>query len=303
MKTKRVDLKLGFKCNNFCRFCIQKRNRNKSNKKPQEVKRILEEEAEECIDVIFTGGEPTIYEELIDYISHAKDLGYRKIQIQTNGRMFSSLSYCKELIDAGANIFNPALHGSNSEIHDYLTRAQGSFDQVLQGLKNLKKLDQKIFVNTVVTKINYKDLVNITELLMDIEPTLFQCAFIHINSEIKKNKDLIEKIVPRYKDVVPEMKKAIDMGEKSNIGKIETEAVPFCLMKGYEDNIAEINCPETNVHDADRVLKNFTEVRISEGKARGDECKKCKYFGVCEGVWEEYPEIFGWDEFEPVKSD
>lgn len=301
MKIKRVDLKLGFKCNNFCRFCIQRKKRNQSGKSPEEVKKILEKEKDECTDVVFTGGEPTIYQNLPHYVSYARELGYETVQIQTNGRMFYSLDYCKRLIDAGANIFNPALHGASQETHDFLTRSPGSFEQVLEGIKNLKELDQTIFVNTVVTKNNHHELTDIARLLADIKPDLFQFAFIHINSVIKNDVNLIEEIVPRYKNVVPEIKRAIDIGKKAGI-KVETEAIPYCFMLGYEDHLAEIGCPDANVYDADKVLKDFNKFRAKEGKSKGEKCKKCRFFKDCEGVWNEYPEIFGWEEFNPVEE-
>jgi len=48
------------------------------------------------------------------------------------------LSFCIKTIKAGATQFGPSLHGHNVETHDSLTGAKGSFDQTVQGIKNLK---------------------------------------------------------------------------------------------------------------------------------------------------------------------
>jgi MoaA/NifB/PqqE/SkfB family radical SAM enzyme len=38
-------------------------------------------------------------------------------------------------------------------------------------------------------------------------------------------------------------------------------------------------------------------------KAKTKRCAECKYFNICEGVWEEYIDFFGTDEFKPVEGD
>jgi len=296
---KRLDLKIGFQCNNRCFFCIQGNKRyNCPNKSDQEIKAILKRMKKDHDGVLFTGGEPTVRKELIDWIKYAKKLGYQSIQIQTNGRMFSYKDYCKALIKAGANEFSPALHGSNAKIHDSLTQAPGSFEQTVQGIKNLKELNQYILTNSVVTKMNYKDLPDLARLLVNLKINQFQFAFMHINEIIASSPQLIKKIVPRYKDSIPYIKKGIDIGVKAGI-KVMAEAIPYCFMENYEKFISEQQIPFTSVVDNDIELSNYASYRINQGKSKGPQCKKCKYNKICEGPWKEYPKIFGWSEFKP----
>ena len=298
METNKVDIKIGFECNNHCRFCIKgdKRSRLK-NKSKEEVMQILEEEKNICNEVVFTGGEPTVQKNLPDYVKYAKHLGYKRIVIQSNGRMFSYKDYCKNLIGAGVTVFNPAIHGHNAKTHDYLTNVPGSFNQTLKGIKNLKELNQNIVTQTVITKINYKHLPKIAKMLNDLDVNTFQFAFIHINPIIQNNPKLIEEIVPRYHLIAPYVKKAIEVNKE----KARTEAIPFCFLAGYENNISEPNIPQTVIYDGNNITKDFTKVRKEMGKMKSEKCKKCKYYHYCEGPWKDYPEIFGWDEFIPVK--
>jgi MoaA/NifB/PqqE/SkfB family radical SAM enzyme len=299
---KKVDIKLSFQCNNLCRFCIQGDKRKKFNdKSAEEVKDILEKERNSCEGVVFTGGEPTLQKNLVNYVKYAKKLDYKIIQIQSNARMLAHEKYCLELINAGANFFNPAIHGSTAEIHDYLTRAPGSFNQTLQAIKNLRKFNQNITTQTVITKINYKDLPNIAKMMVDLKPNTFQFAFIHINDIIQANPELIEEIVPRYFLIEPYLKQGLKIGIDSGL-MVRTEAIPYCFMKGYEKYVGECEIPNTNIYDGKVITKDFNEIRKSEGKAKGSNCKKCKYYGICEGPWKDYPEIFGWDEFKPIKN-
>jgi MoaA/NifB/PqqE/SkfB family radical SAM enzyme len=298
---KRIDIKLGYQCNNFCRFCIVAPKRNKfPNKSAKEVKDILRKKRNECNRVIFMGGEPTLQESLIDYVKYAKDLNYEEIHITSNGRLFSLKDYCRKLCEAGANVFTVSIHGSNAKIHDYLTRAESSWSQSVKGIKNLKKINQRIQTNTVIVKQNYRNLPPLAKMLVALGVDKYQFAFMHISPIIQENPRLIKEIVPRYFQVESYVKKGLQIGIDSDV-KTTTEAIPYCFMKGYESHISEKTIPDTDVYDMGITQRNFGEIRKTQAKARGPNCRKCKYDTVCEGPWKDYPEIFGWDEFKPVK--
>ena len=299
---KRIDVKIGFQCNNRCRFCVQGNKRETCpDKTAGEVRLILKKMVKNYKEVVFTGGEPTLRKELADWVKYAKTLGYKSIQIQTNGRLLSYMDYCKKMVASGANEFSPAIHGSKAQVHDYLTRSPGSFEQTVQGIKNLKSLNQYILTNTVITKHNYKDLPNIAKLLVGLGVNQFQFAFIHINQIIAHDPALIKEIVPRYKEVEPFVKKGLEIGIKAGV-RVMAEAIPYCFMKGYEESVAERVIPESAVFDADFSTRDYSKYRKTKGKAKGPKCLKCKYYLICEGPWREYPGIFGWAEFKPITT-
>lgn len=295
----RVDIKIIFNCNNCCDFCVQGDKRFKySGRELDDIKTALSDAKKDgCDEVVFTGGEPTIHQDIIPAVQFAKDLGFKVIQIQSNGRMFAYKDFCQKIINAGANEFSPALHGSTPEIHDQLTKSPGSWQQVVQGIKNLKSLGAYVLTNTVITDKNYQDLPAIARLLVSLDVDQFQFAYVHIIGSAAKNKNFI---VPRKSDIMPFVKQGLDIGIRAN-KRVMTEAIPYCLMSGYESYIAEKQIPETQIYDGDGLLKNYREYRTVRGKAKRKECKLCKYFNICEGPWKEYPEIYGWDEFIPVK--
>ena len=298
----RIDLKIGFQCNNRCRFCVQGNKREiYPNKSTSQVEAILRKMIKKYQGVVFTGGEPTVRKELVKWVKHAKKMGYKVIQIQTNGRMFAYKNYCQEIIKAGANEFSPAIHGSSSKIHDYLTRSPGSWEQTVQGIKNLKLLGQYVLTNSVITKPNYKDLPNLAKLLVNLRVNQFQFAFMHINQIIVRNKELIKEIVPRHSKAEPYVKKGLQIGINAGIN-VMAEAIPYCFMEGYEQYIAESIIPDTAVFDSDFELEDYRKYRKTQGKAKGPACLQCKYYRACEGPWKEYPEIFGWAEFKPISK-
>ena len=299
MKIKRLDIKLTFQCNNHCDFCAQgsKRSFIKMRTKDEIINALNDGKKNEVNSVVFTGGEPTLHPNIIELIKEAKKLGYKFIQLQTNGRTLSDINFLKELKKAGANEIGPSLHGSKPEIHDKLTHSPGSFNQTIKGIINSKKLGLYVMTNTVITTLNYKDLADLAKLFVYLKVNQFQFAFVHIIGTAWENRKWI---VPKKTEILPYLYKALDTGIKKGI-RCYTEAIPYCLMKGYEFCVAERIIPDGPVVDADVFVENYGDYRRNEGKIKNKKCKKCFYYNVCEGPWREYPEIFGWDEFKPVK--
>jgi len=294
---KRIDLKTGFLCNNNCCFCVQADKKKFGNRPAQELKDCLSQAASEGYEsVVFTGGEVTIRPDFMDLVTHARESGFRILQIQSNGRRFADLDFCKAAIAAGANKFAPAIHGHNAALHDRLTRAKGSFMQTVRGIRNLKKLDQEILMNTVITTENFRYLPHIALLLAKLRVDQFQLAFVHAMGNAKENFELV---VPRKKLVAPYVKRALNIGISAGI-RCMTEAIPYCFLQGFESFVSEKETPETKVFDLDYVIENFRFVRKTYGKAKSEKCRACKFDKNCEGPWIEYPQRFGWSEFKPV---
>jgi len=296
----RVDLKVGFRCNNFCKFCVQgdKRERLPSKETP-ELERSLEEGRREgATGVVITGGEPTLHKDVVAIARRARDLGYALIQVQTNGRTFCYEDFCRRLIDAGVNEFGPSLHGSTPRLHDWLTGAPGAFLQTVAGIRTLKKLGQRVITNSVITKANYRDLPALARLLAALGVDQFQFAYMHLTGRAGENKRWL---AVRKSIAEPWIKRALDVGIAAG-RTVMTEAIPYCLMSGYEKHVAERIIPDTRIYDADDVIADYTKSRVDQGKARGPRCVECRWVASCEGPWKEYPELFGWDEFVPVRG-
>ncbi len=296
-EVKRIDIKLGFSCNNRCRFCVQGDKRERFEARPLKQVLIDLKEGREsgACELVLTGGEPTLQPTLLEAVREAKKLGYSNIQVQTNGRRFFYEKFCDELIAAGANEFAPAVHGSTAEIHDYLTRAPGSWAQTVQGIRNLKRRGMRVSTNCVVTRGNYRDLPEIARLLVKLQVRVFQFAFVHEVGEAGKNSHWL---TARYKRCVPFIHQGLRIGREAGIACF-TEAVPLCFMEGYEEHVAERVMPKTTIHDAEGTIADYSDYRLGEGKAKGPPCEICQREPNCEGPWKEYPEQFGWEEFVP----
>ena len=127
---KRIDIRMGYKCNNNCRFCCNEKNRINEAVETEKIKDIIIEGAKNNVNkVVFTGGEPTIRKDLPELILLANNIGYHIIQIITNGRMLSYESYLETLVDKGLTNACISIPAIEEKEFDYLTRAKGSYRQ------------------------------------------------------------------------------------------------------------------------------------------------------------------------------
>ncbi len=80
----RTDIKIGFLCNNRCKFCVQGEKRDVFGNKPkEEIQKNLKETKKEGIEsAVFTGGEPTIHQNFFGLVACAKSLGLKIILMQ-----------------------------------------------------------------------------------------------------------------------------------------------------------------------------------------------------------------------------
>lgn len=296
-QVRRIDVKTGFQCNNRCRFCVQGDKRFQfADRSTSEVKALLAEGRRDADEVVFTGGEVTIRKDLPELVRYARDRGFRVIQIQTNGRMLSHRPFVEKLVEAGVTEFGPALHAPSADIHDALTRADGSFRQTVKGVRIVKDLGMPIVMNSVITKANFRCLPELAQLFVALAVDQFQFAFVHPLGTAAKNFD---QIVPRLSEIQPYVLRGLDLGVAAGV-RCMTEAIPLCFLPGMEDFAAEAIIPRTKIFDAKMVVDDYTEFRLQHGKTKGDVCDRCRLNDRCEGPWREYPEHYGWGEFNPV---
>jgi len=284
---KRIDIFLGYSCNNNCIFCCVADKRNKvMEKSTNEVKSdLLMAKNENIKEVHFVGGEPTIRRDIIELVSYSKELGFKKIKITTNGRKFYYENFTKEIISAGLNNIIFSVHGPNSELHDYLTRTPGSFNQLLKGMKNVQEYDVICESNTTIVKQNYEYLPKIVELLSQFRINSMELIYFHPRGNAFKN---FKKLHVSINNILPYIKRAIQIGENNNI-LVLSRYIPFCFMKGYEKYLSEIFEPQEIIHKAPEFIDmDVIASRKNIAAIKSPKCRECKYDLICMGLYKEH---------------
>lgn len=117
-------------------------------------------------NIRFSGGEPTIWPDLVKLIEYTKAKGIERIAISTNGS--ASLELYTKLASSGVSDFSISLDACCAEVGDRLAGGiKGSWEQVCKAIKHISQLSYTT-VGIVLTKENrtsMKDIVTLADSL------------------------------------------------------------------------------------------------------------------------------------------
>ena len=210
---KAILIRTGYTCNNACRFCAQGDQRDTLGDLDDAMvrERIAEALADGTPPVVFAGGEVTVRPELAEWIRLAAEGGARKVIVQTNGRMLAYHTYVQELVDAGCDIFAVALQGATAACHDWLTQAPGSFKQAILGIRNVRDAGATAWVNTVITRSNFRHLPEIVTRGHGLGVSTFRFVWPEARGHCDTN---AARLIPQPELVGPFIEKAHALGSR-----------------------------------------------------------------------------------------
>ncbi len=160
----RMDLALTYRCNNDCAHCYNiehpsmTKDGAKSELSTEDWKRILDKAWELGIPhIIFTGGEPTLRDDLPELITHAERNG-QITGLNTNARRLSDSHYSEMLVAAGLDHIQITIESHDAQVHDQMVRAKGAFVQTVNGLKNALASPLYVMTNTTMLRTNIQTI-------------------------------------------------------------------------------------------------------------------------------------------------
>jgi radical SAM protein with 4Fe4S-binding SPASM domain len=176
----RLDLALTYRCNNDCAHCYNVEGRDLQELATADWKRILDKAWELGIPhIIFTGGEPTLREDLPELVAHAEQNG-QITGLNTNARRLSDPRYVDELAKAGLDHVQITLESDEPEIHDRMVRAKGAFPQTVKGIRNVLASLLYVMTNTTMLRTNVDSIPATLDFLAELGvPTVGLNALIH----------------------------------------------------------------------------------------------------------------------------
>jgi len=316
----RLHVAIGPVCNNNCLFCMEedRRRRRETNGalRPEHIRTILET-GRGAEEVCFTSGEPTLVAELPRYATWARELGYPRVSVATNGRRLAYAAYCERLLAAGVNRLHISVHGHTAKLHDGLTRCPGSFAQTCAGLSNAVRLGRpsaSVHTSTVVTKRNlpYLDAICAFLRAQGVEQVVLNAlqASGRANTHFERVCPSYSEIAARFVQVLaalPERRPPVFLVD---VPLCTTEQVPD-FNRGWVETYVhhEVStatggeCPDDGrlreVGESDLVERRRSDLDDAR-RSKRLACQHCRYDSVCEGVWTNYLRRHGWNEFEPV---
>ena len=171
----RVDLALTFRCQNNCIHCYAGG--------PHETHELTTEQWKEVIDrlhqigvfiLTFTGGEPTLREDLPELLLYGQNKGLVTGLI-TNGRKLKDKTYVEALEKTGLDFIQVTLESHKPKIHDLITATKGSWKETVAGIKNIIPTQIYATTNTTLSKYNASDFLETIDFLKKLGVAAFGC--------------------------------------------------------------------------------------------------------------------------------
>lgn len=280
-------------CNMSCAFCFI--DRTVPDFETAGLERAVDALATKNLDhLVLSGGEPTLHPDLERLIAHAKGLGFRTVEIQSNGVKAAEMAYARRLADAGLDKITVSLHSVDPEHSDRITRLPHAFGKTMAAMHNFRELGVLTQVAHVITKSNFEELPDTVRFLRREFPEetgrLSVCFGI-----AQPISDLVYTwVMPRFDEVRPYMRQALDYCLETDVGfggMIGQGGYPPCMLDGdlryYERNLIHIY--KSADHDA-----QFH---------KPPRCTECSFDGWCLGVRRDYVDTYGDAEIRPFQAE
>ncbi len=291
IKQDELVVNISERCNCFCLNCPNDINFRLKKIDFHEVINFIDKNLSRNTErVTFIGGEPTIIKSLFRFIKKIRTINKNAvIQINSNGRMFCYDGYVQRFLDLNDDQieFHIALYASNPQLHDKLTRVSRSFEQTVKGIHNLLKGNFKVYLRNVVHKLNYKDLEEYGEFIInefDGHTNKFKRLTIIGTDLIGDAHDNRKFLAIQHKFIAPYIEKFVD---KVNVFgyEVEVHLIPKGVFsKKYQKYVKKSGCVDGAFTD------NYG-------------CSSCIYQDECPRLLKSYVEIFGNKDHELVIKD
>ena len=203
----RMDLALTFKCQNDCVHCYAGGPHETPELSTEQWKRVIDRLSQIGVFILtFTGGEPTLRDDLPELLLYAQNKGMVTGLI-TNGRKLKEKAYVETLEKAGLDFAQVTLESHKSQIHDLMTAAKGSWKETVAGIKNLAQSQIYVTTNTTLSKYNAPDFLRTIDYIKELNVAAFGCNSLiysgkanEVSEEFALSFETLKELLPKIHD-------------------------------------------------------------------------------------------------------
>ncbi len=219
------------RCNMVCPGCFASSGGATSVYEPtkEQVSRMLEtlraNKPSPPRAIQFSGGEPTLRDDLPELVKTAKAIGFEHAEVNTNGlRIAEDLDYFKRLFDAGVSTFYLQFDSLRPEVTIRM-RGANFLPQKLKVIENARKigLDSIVLVVTLAKGINDKDLGSLIEFAVK-NSDVIRCVNVQPISFAGRGKDLDPK---SHRITVSDFMKLVEEQTEERVSTTDFRPVPW----------------------------------------------------------------------------
>jgi radical SAM protein with 4Fe4S-binding SPASM domain len=197
----RMDLSLSYQCNNRCPQCYLTENADvKGTLDTAQWKKVIDTLWEAGVpQVVFTGGECMLREDLLELVSYSKQFA---TGIITNGTMLTA-ELAGSLRDAHLDWIQITLESASAATHDKIQGRKGAWKETVAGIKNAVAAGLSVSINATLSKQNAKGLKKLIDFAQKLN-----VRFVSTNAIINAGRGIDEKEKSGVEE--PELRKILE---------------------------------------------------------------------------------------------
>ena len=203
----RMDMALTFRCQNDCIHCYAGGPHTTSELTNAQWKQVIDKLSEIGVFILtFTGGEPTLREDLPELLLYAQNKGMVTGLI-SNGRKLKDKEYVAELEKSGLDFVQITLESHKPSVHDLMTKTKGSWKETVTGIKNAVQSQIYVSTNTTLSKHNADDFLTTVDYIKELGVDAFGCNSLiysgrapDASNEFALSTDDLKTLLPQVRD-------------------------------------------------------------------------------------------------------
>ena len=150
-----VHLDLTYRCNERCEHCYLD-HEDFGEMTTAELKSLLKQLASAGVFFLtMSGGEPLVRQDCFELIEYARALGFN-VKLKTNAILIGERE-AKRLRALGVEQIQISVYSHRPDVHDGITKVQGSLLRTLNAVRLLRAHDLKVTIANVLMKNNFQD--------------------------------------------------------------------------------------------------------------------------------------------------
>ncbi len=171
----RMDMALTFRCQNDCIHCYAGGPHQTPELTTAQWKTVIDKLSGIGVFILtFTGGEPTLRDDLPELLQYAQNKGMVTGLI-SNGRKLQDKAYVDTLEKSGLDFVQFTLESHKPEVHDAMTNAKGSWKETVAGIENAVQSQIYVSTNTTLSKHNAADFLATVDFIRGLGVNSFGC--------------------------------------------------------------------------------------------------------------------------------
>jgi radical SAM protein with 4Fe4S-binding SPASM domain len=203
----RMDMALTFRCQNDCVHCYAGGPHETEELTTAQWKTVIDKLSDVGVFILtFTGGEPTLRDDLPELLQYAQNKGIVTGLI-SNGRKLKDKTYVEQLETAGLDFVQITLESHKPGVHDQMTGAVGSWKETVVGIKNAVHSQIYVSTNTTLSKHNAADFIVTIDYIKELGVDAFGCNSLiysgkapEASNEFALSTDELKTLLPQVRD-------------------------------------------------------------------------------------------------------